>query len=163
MTIKQLQHSIAKLSAKSVNLYLLNEYKNLLLNRFKNRYEFNTKKSLCDGVKSMSAKDLFNYFTASGVKLQPEIDYNKETGELINVYENIDDIQENIQNFEYDTNGKTSLETNQGKQEISREDKERDVEGVKITNNKDNIVSDKMGASETKATIEEHNDISNLM
>lgn len=62
--------------------------------------EHNDQKSLCDGVKQKTVKELFDYFVFNnpdGVEYQVIDD---ETGEVQNVYENMDDCIENLQNLE---------------------------------------------------------------
>lgn len=70
---------------------------------FNKRYEKNDKASMCDGIKPKTVAELYDYFVSNGnIPAVPVYDYNKDddSGDIVNNYEDFDDLQEKKQYYD---------------------------------------------------------------
>lgn len=146
MRLQAILNNLKLYNEKNVNKFLLQFYSDKLERIYENRYEVNNKPSLCDGVRSMNARQLLDYFTSNGLDSY-SIDYDdsNDFSEVVNVNEDIDDLQRDLQLSEAFDRVEKGEKKATAVDKLQAEDKKENVATIDLKNNNNDIV-----ASETK-------------
>lgn len=85
--------------------------------------EHNDQKSLCDGVKQKTVKELFDYFVFNNPNSVDFQVIDEETGEVQDVYENIDDVIETLQSAENYSRNESGIQAENKKANVDSEER----------------------------------------